>query len=318
MITKPHHCALALAIPLDRDDFLVELNSGINKDFAKSLARQHPALREDILWEEVYMPIVNTVKSVARAVEAKGVTVVNKASLSKVQELFQQFPVVTLVAHWRSSKFYPSDFIASADLIEVLKQPSTCLTQKLTSVLPNNWILHIETLKDDSGDPHICSKTLAQEFNKILESCKLYTDPALNQMPQIAPYDDNYHMYLNRQIIDGALAGIISPGNRIEFFDQFHSIEEVKAAIPEDYDGLLDFTVCNSVLIGNAIKRRRQCIVLVNEKPTSLDIRMVVYKGMIELLTRSDVSYMEAAAAIRREILQEGKRKKGKRNFPFL
>lgn len=304
MTTKPHQCVLALAIPLNRDDFLAGLESDINKDFAKSLARKHSALTESALWETFYALTAKRVKSVAQAVAAKGVTVVTNATFKNVQELFQQFPVVTLVAHWRCSMFYPSDFIAPNQLIKALHQPSTPLAQKLASELSNNWIQHIQALECNTDATHTLPKILANDFNNILASSKLYSNPAPNQMCQIAPYDDGYRKYLNRLVIDDTFTGIISPGNRIELFDQFYSIEEIVTAIPENYNGLLDFTVCNSVLIANVIKRQRQCIVLVNKEPATPDFRMVIYKGMIELLAQIDIDYMDAAAIIRREILQ--------------
>lgn len=304
MTTKPYECALALAIPLNCDDFLAGLKSDINKDFAKSLARKNSALTESALWETHYDYTAETVKSVAQAVAAKGVTVVTNATFKNLQELFQQFPVVTLVAHWRSSKFYASDFIAPTQLIKALEQPSTPLAQQLASALPDKWLQHIQAIECNVDATHTLPKILADDFNNILKSSKLYPDPVPNQMCQIAPYDDDYHQYLNRLVIDDTFTDIISPGNRIEFFDRFHSIEEVVRAIPKNYDGLLDFTVCNSVLIANVIKRQRRCIVLVNKKEANPDFRMVIYKGMIELLVKLDIDYMDAAAMIRRESLQ--------------
>jgi 2-keto-3-deoxy-6-phosphogluconate aldolase len=133
MSTKPHQCALALAIPLNRDDFLMSLDLSTDKDFVKSLARRNSALTEDALWEIVYADTVKTVISVAQAVSAKGVTVITNATLSDVRELFQKFRVVTLVAHWRAAKFYPADFLNPNQLIQALAQPSTPLIK--TSVM---------------------------------------------------------------------------------------------------------------------------------------------------------------------------------------
>jgi len=56
-------------------------------------------------------------------------------------------------------------------------------------------------------------------------------------------------------------------------------------------------------LIANVIKRQRRCIVLVNKELTNVDFRMVIYKGMIELLARLDIDYMDAAAIIRSKSL---------------
>lgn len=304
MTTKPHQCALALAIPLNRDDFLAEFNLCINKDFAKSFVRKtHNTLTEDALWE-TYSTDVKTVTSVAEAVETQGVKVLTNATFSDVRELFQRFRVVTLVAHWRSSSFYPADFLDTAQLIKALEQPSTPLMKTFVSALPENCISVLQTLESSPDAKHTLTETLKKEFNNILKSGKLYPDLESNQTCHIAPYDHDYHKYLNRQVIDDIFKDLISPGNRIEFFDQLHSIEKFIMTIPQDYDGLLDFTVCNSALIGNAIKRQRHCIVLVNKESATLKSRMVIYKGIIELLARSDMDYMDAATNIRKAILR--------------
>jgi hypothetical protein len=299
MSTKPHQCALALAIPLNRDDFLMSLDLSTNKDFVKSLARRNSALTEDALWEIVYADTVKTVISVAQAVSAKGVTVITNATLSDVRELFQQFRVVTLVAHWRAAKFYPADFLNPNQLIQALAQPSKPLIKTFINTLPQSWISTIRELEVNGDAKHTLSKTLAKEFNYILESCKLHPELEQKQTCQITTYDNGYHKYLNRLVIDDIFQGFILPGNRIEFFEQLHSIEGFVTAVPQDYDGLLDLTVCNSVLIGNVIKRQRQCIVLVNKELATLKFRMVIYKGIIELLSRLDIDYMDAATKIR-------------------
>lgn len=299
MITKPHQCALALAIPLNRDDFLMRLNLNTNQDFIKSLARRYSALTKDALWEIVYAHTVKTVTSVAKAASAKGVTVITNATLSDVRELFQQFRVVTLVAHWRAARFYPTDFLNPHQLIKALEQPSTPLMETFVNTLPQSWVSTIRKLEVNGDPTQTLTKTLAKEFNYILEFCRLHPELEQNQTCLITTYDGDYHKYLNRLVIDDIFKGFISPGNRIEFFDQLHSIEDFVTAIPQDYDGLLDFTVCNSVLIGNLIKRQRHCIVLVNKELAAPEFRMVIYKGMIELLSRLDMDYMDAAAQIR-------------------
>jgi hypothetical protein len=304
MTTKPHECALALAIPLNRNDFLLGLDLSANKDFIKSLARRNAALTEDALWETVYAHTVTTVTSVAQAASAKGVTVVTNATLSDVRDLFRQFRVVTLVAHWRSARFYPADFLDPNQLIKALVQPPTSLIEKFVNILPQNWISTIQKLEADNDITQTLAKTLANEFNVFLESVKLHPELVPNQTYQTTTYDVDYQKYLNRIAIDGIFRDFILPGNRIEFFDELHPIEDFVTAIPQNYDGLIDFTVCNSVLIGDAIKRQRRCIVIVNKELATLELRMVIYKGIIELLSRLDIDYMNAAAMIRHTSLK--------------
>jgi hypothetical protein len=298
MTTKPHQCALALAIPLNRSEFSKNLDLGVNKDFIKSIARRNSALTEDALWEMVYAHTVKTVKSIAQAASARGVTVITNATLSDVRELFQQFRVVTLVAHWRSARFYPTDFLNPNQLIKDLVQPSTPWVEAFVNSLPQNWISTLRKLEAHDNSTITLSKTLAKEFNDILESCKLHPDLELNQTFQVNTYDNDYRKYLNRLAIDNIFKDCIAPGNLIEFFDQLHSIEDFITSIPKNYTGLIDFTVCNSVLIGNVLKRQRQCIVIVNKELATLEFRMVIYKGIIEVLSRLNMDYMDAVAMI--------------------
>jgi hypothetical protein len=299
MATKPNECALALAIPLTRNDFSLGLDLNANKDFIKSLARRNVALTEDALWETVYAHTVTTVTSIAQAASAKGVTVITNATLSDVRGLLQQFRVVTLVAHWRSARFYPADFLNPNQLIKALEQPSTPLMESFVSLLPQNWLSTIQELEANDDIIQILPKTLAKEFNGFLTSFKLHPDLVSNQTHQTTTCDVDYQKYLNRIAIDGIFRDFILPGNRIEFFDELHPIVDFVTAIPQNYDGLIDFTVCNSVLIGNTIKRQRRCIIIVNKELATLELRMVIYKGIIELLSRLDIDYMGATAMIR-------------------
>ena len=299
MTTKPHQCALALAIPLTRNNFSLGLDLNAKKDFIKSLARRNVALTQDALWETVYAPTVKIVASVAQAVSAKGVTVITNATLSDVRDLFQQFRVVTLIAHWRSARFYPSDFLNPNQLIKALEQPTTPLMESFVSLLPLNWISTIQELEADDDVTQILPKTLAKEFNGFLTSFKLHPDLVPSQTHQTTTCDTDYQKYLNRIALDDIFGDFILPGNRIEFFDDLHPIVDFVTAIPQSYVGLIDFTVCNSVLIGNAMKRQRRCIIIVNKELATLELRMVIYKGIIELLSRLDIDYMGAAAMIR-------------------
>lgn len=304
LVTKPEHCALALAIPLNREDFFIQLDPNTNKDFVKSLNRKYCKLKKDFLWKEIYEPTAKKVTEIAQKVKEKGVTVAINATLEDVEKLFKTFSVVTLVAHWRSSKFYPSDFIAPDRLIEILKKKSNPLTPKISNIFSHKCIDNIQKLKYIPNEVETINQILAKNFNNIINKDELFSASAKNQMNQLEPYDKDYRIYLNRLIIDDHFRDIIYPGNRIEFFDGFHSINNVAKAIPKNYEGIIDFTVCNSVLIGNIVKRHRRCIVLVNEKPTSLLFRMLFYKGVIELLFRIEINYIKAVAEIRKNILK--------------
>ena len=297
MATHPRECALALAIPLTREDFLAGLHAGPEKDFAKSLERSRRGAKNSFLWNDLYAPVAETALEVAGAVATNGVTVIPEATLCDLRALFERFRVITLVAHWRAAQFHAGDFLAPRSLISRLRDPLDPIGQALFDILFDGQTTCMENAPPE--DLHALTRTLTRIFNNVLRQGCLYEKPRANARREIAEYDETYHMYLNRKVIDAAFADVIAPGNRIEFYDQFRSVDAVNAAIPDTFEGVLDFTVCNSVLIGNQIKKQRHCLVVVNEKPASITYRLLIYKGIIELLQNAEMEYIEAVAAIR-------------------
>jgi hypothetical protein len=53
-------------------------------------------------------------------------------------------------------------------------------------------------------------------------------------------------------------------------------------AVPERFDGIIDLSVCNSIVLGEAIKRRRpECLIITNVRPASPALRLVRYQFII-------------------------------------
>lgn len=304
MVTSPHQCALALAIPLSYAEFLAELKAPENKDFVKSLVHRHSSLTEASLWEMVYARTAAITTSVAAAVEKRGVTVVQNTTLGNFQQLLKDFSVVTLVAHWRPAQYYASDFLCPQQMATELVDSEQALAPQLRRQLGPEWLQRLqEMLRKGQSEP-VIAKYLAQGLNTILASEQIFSPPTARRSGIQAFYDEEYRAYCNRAAMDDWWQGKVIPGNRVEFADRLYPLETVVNAIPEEFTGLLDLTVCNSVLLGNQIKHQRKCMVLVNQAPTSVELRMVIYKGMIELLCRLEMNYMEAAVAIRRPSLK--------------
>lgn len=93
----------------------------------------------------------------------------------------------------------------------------------------------------------------------------------------------------------------------IEFFDRLQSVNEVNAVIPLSYEGILDFSVCHSRILGNAIKRGRRCLVITNDKEATPVFRLLIYKGTIELLAHHPMDYPEATTKVRKEFINQSK-----------
>lgn len=82
----------------------------------------------------------------------------------------------------------------------------------------------------------------------------------------------------------------------IEYADGPRSLHEVVEALPADFAGVVDLTVCNSTRAIAAIKRARpRCSVLANRDATRLDLRLAMYRQVLRLVDRERTCYLEAA-----------------------
>lgn len=294
---------MAIAIPLTQEGFYSNLADYAKKDFAKSIFPNPSLVRQEALWEMKYLPeVVKVVDKIATYVESCGVEVFTDVDLNSFENIFRNFKVVTLVAHWRSSNFRENDFVDSSALFNLIMNSKHDQIQFIQNDLKR-------FCKKNGIEPeYLCSsqsenginKFSIDFFNSLLENSEFHE---IIQQQEILS-DKLYARYKARSALDFLFDGFIFPGNRIELFDGLLSVENFIEAIPHDYDGVLDFVVCNSVLIGNLIKRRRKCIVLVNEKPAILEYRLAVfYRTVISLLKEAEIHYVDAAAAVSRNYI---------------
>ena len=88
----------------------------------------------------------------------------------------------------------------------------------------------------------------------------------------------------NRDTLDELLGGAIRPGNRVELRDGFHSAEVFARLFPDTWDGLFDGTICQSHLVGMALKERNPLRLRVQTiKPIQPVIRVEAAALAIEL-----------------------------------
>ena len=92
---------------------------------------------------------------------------------------------------------------------------------------------------------------------------------------------------------------------RIELTDGLREIDDVVAAIPPDYRGVIDLTVCHSVLLGDGIARLRpDCVVIMNRGNAKLDYRCIVYRHVIRQISHRPESYVDVVARLRVALLK--------------
>lgn len=85
----------------------------------------------------------------------------------------------------------------------------------------------------------------------------------------------------------------------VEFSTGIVQLEQVCAALPRRYSGLIDLTVCHSAQAIAPFKRARPgCTVLANREPARLDIRLAMYRQILRLLNYERTTYVDAAARV--------------------
>jgi hypothetical protein len=281
------NCALYLAIPLTRDTFGVALARSDGCDFAAEIRKTFGECSDDALWLR-YRPLVDLAREVIDEADRAGVTVVPDASLDGWAHALTKFPVVTLLGHWRSSAIHAADIERPDVLLEALADRHSALWQTLRG------------FGDRLELPRRCDLgTVVKWLNAALVG---RLDHEQSRDAQIV--EREYRLYRRRPHLDRALAGALRGGAAVEFADGFHPIAAILARIDARIAGMVDLTVCSSILLGEEIRRKcRHCIVLGNAAPTAPAFRLAFYRQVVRLMRSGGRSYPDTVMALRGYII---------------
>lgn len=299
----PRDCALALTIPLTREQFLSDLAQTQNKDYAAHVKRRNfkPRFDDDYYWDEVYRPLPRIVGQICNEVEKRGVTVKRSLMLSELPDLLKNFKVITLIAHWRFSKIRPEEITDPNGFLAALHAPQNevqrAVRQEIMKSCPE--LLNEQFLRQTSEE-EMRGKTVAAINPIIAAAHALYRQRDSNdtKSQSAGVHDDLLTevslLRLTRVAFEQAFPTQIAASRAIEFSDGLHNIAQFVETIPDNFDGLLDLTVCNSVIVGEVIKfNRPKCLVAVNRYPTQPHVRLAFYKLAIEMLSRRPALYID-------------------------
>jgi hypothetical protein len=286
--TSPDECSLAVAVPVDRDSFLRKLRSGSCGDFVHTFQQNgRGGIRADVLWE-IYEPYAELVGDVVSEVKQLGVNVIVNAQLQDFLSLLSVSKVVTLVAHWRSARFGTND-IVDVDFVRNQILSETSALRACIDQLTAGQIRLLPTAMAGVGE-------IVGYLNSVLETGELSHEAGRLGALTV----QQYAWKRKRESLMQSLPGLFRGGASVEFDGGFSGLDELVSRVPVNYAGALDLTVCNSVLLGEEIRRRcAHCIVLVNEAPASLDFRMAVYRQVIRSLSRRPDAYEDVVYRIR-------------------
>lgn len=120
-----------------------------------------------------------------------------------------------------------------------------------------------------------------------------------------------YRKYLNRKCLDNLFSGSLVKGSRVEFYDRCYTIDEIAAAFPVDYNAIFDLSICNSLLLAEAIRARcGSAAILCNKYPASLKFKLILYKHMIKWIHTHDDTWIDADIKIRKALIEKKNRRK--------
>ena len=282
----PLECALAVALPLTRERFLADLREPERHDYASYVRSLYPArgADDDYYWSVVYEPFARSMATRCERAARCGVTLVRDATLDDLALLMARYRVVTFVSHWRFRAVHASDLDPPA-MFAALGNPQSRTQRAFRRELERR---HCELFRTTDGDR---AEALVVALNELLrdEHAKYATTARGPLLLREIPPER-----LTRATLERAFPGAVRAAPTIEVADRMTTIPEFIAAVPPDFDGLLDLTVCNSAIIGHAIKTERmKCLVAVNRYPTEPHIRVARYVVAIEELARKAAPFID-------------------------
>jgi len=291
----PADCALAFAIPLSRERFLTALDQSEN-DFVSHFRKGRGLQRADpeFCWQVYEAEEAAFVSAVCEDVAQRGVTVVHDVELTQLTALLAQFSVVTLVAHFRFVEFEIEDIEGPLAILDSLREPASELQRKIRERVID---LDPDLLEHGRDRVESLQSRLSNVFRTIAHQAeRLYWD---ENVQTSSGGDAHFDMRLTRAEFERAFPGDIKPASVIEFSDGLHTIPELVQSIPVEFSGLLDLTVCNSVIPASIIREHRpNCLIAANRKPAELRSRMYLYGLEISLLAKEPALFVDVITKV--------------------
>lgn len=232
---SPSDCALLVAVPLTREDFLSDAAMATAEDVA--LARGDYAFRmvsvghngdAEAAWRSDGLPVAELCRDLIDEAGNRGFRyVTDRADRMTFMEAMRSGALVTmLVAHRRGANVLTRDIRLglrdrlSEAFVDPTNQSAARLAQCLAGV--------------DLSD----AKAIRRGFNAFIEE---------------SPDRDDA-----RDELDSLLADDLVPGSCVEFRDGYHKDAEVASWIPSEWKGIIELGVCHSIRLALALKQRRQ------------------------------------------------------------
>lgn len=270
---------LLLVLPTSWDDYIKRIASS---DYLARLSGDPQAF-----WPHYLREVAEPSLRLAGAASGIGATVVENASLADLTRAMRGDAVVVLLSHWKGPEVVPEDLLTNDGLrfVSLVEREQDAAARQLARSF-------FEQSPKSAGD-----------IRKILNAFVTCGD--LGDL-----FGDGFRVSaqpftlktMRRDRLDALFAGLMRPGNRVEFADGLYSKQAVADAAPSDFTGLLDLTTCTSVVLSDHLSRASRGVyrTLQFEKAQEPALACLILERVFALM-RTEKTYMAA----RRQALQE-------------
>lgn len=248
------HSSLLVGVPLDKSAFGEQLEASdylasFNPVRAnKTRAEVEQAIDES--WEE-YEQNLEFILEMVEIASSRGMQVNKKASLKVLERETATREFVFLFGHWKGWQI-SNDDIDPALTIEIIEEgmsghPNDLSEAYFTWCSENDKIMN-RVISWFEGSPELTTRRVLE--NTIRNFRPLPTRGVDKTKASAITYLSN-----GREQLDELFADYVKPGNRLELVDGLHAKEVIGSAINANFDGVLDLSACNSMILADYLNQ---------------------------------------------------------------
>jgi hypothetical protein len=299
---KPPDCALAVAIPLSMEELSRDWIRD-DTEFARVIVRKtFNALNAEEAWKRGYSILCDHVCDVVNSARALGVTVVKDARLADLRELFENFKVVSILAHGRFPLLEVEDVIVPDAFLETFAASRAGITAKSHPVI--SWLLGFPDVRN-ADSLEVLVRALKRQLDRTRRFYNRRRDEAPeSDLPRAYELDETKGG-LTRLLLHDAIPGALRSPPVIELRDGVHSFDAFVSTVPPAFDGTIDFVVCSALWFAEPLRRSRPLCadILCPKQLAFIGTRSRIYLATIQQLEHRATRFAHAQWAIHQYLL---------------
>lgn len=297
--TSPHDCVLAIAIPLSRNQLERDFFT-TNKEFARLVVgKRLGAASPAEAWLNGYAHVIKNLFQVVERVRSLGVTVVTELQSNDLNRLFQDFKVVSIIAHG------PFPLLRSEEILEPKKLLK--LFGSATNSSDSNASPLIKRLLQFHDIRYAKSPVqLVRALNRQLEKSRRFYNCEFDggQKADLFSVFEQAESFgaLTRLILYEELAGFFKPPPILELNDGMLDFENLITAVPLSFTGKIDFVACSAVWFTESLRKRRPSCgdILCPRQLADIEEKAILYQAIINQISHYPDNFTEVSLAVHR------------------